>query len=100
MEGLDGRPSAWKDLRYSGTVAAGCIAGVLGVGALAAPLLGWTHWPTSGSRTNADGGALALRAPQVHIVPQQHTSRHQLLTPSGPVALTLPLTGAPAGGVG
>ena len=34
-----------RDLRFAGTVAAGLVAGVLGVGALSAPLLGWTDWP-------------------------------------------------------
>ena len=39
------RPAALRDLRFAGTVAAGLVAGVLGVGALSAPLLGWTEWP-------------------------------------------------------
>src|SRR5918996_5327717 len=39
------RPLALRDLRFAGTVAAGLVAGVLGVGALSAPLLGWTEWP-------------------------------------------------------
>ena len=39
------RPMALRDLRFAGTVAAGLVAGVLGVGALSAPLLGWTEWP-------------------------------------------------------
>src|SRR5690348_16647179 len=95
-EGLDGRPSAVRDLRYAGTVAAGCIAGVLGVGALTAPLLGWTHWPSSGTHRDVDATALALRAPHVRTVPQRDNSRHQFLTPAGPVAATLPLIGAPA----
>src|SRR4051812_6704190 len=34
-----------RDLRFAGTVAAGLVAGVLGVGAVSAPLLGWTDWP-------------------------------------------------------
>src|SRR5688572_20366606 len=36
---------ALRDLRFAGTVAAGLVAGVLGVGALSAPLLGWSGWP-------------------------------------------------------
>src|SRR4051794_21555510 len=36
-----------RDLRFAGTVAAGLVAGVLGVGALTAPLLGWTQWPSA-----------------------------------------------------
>src|ERR687896_1721989 len=38
------RPVA-RDLRFAGTVAAGLVAGVLGVGAISAPLLGWNQWP-------------------------------------------------------
>src|SRR3954471_1834094 len=34
-----------RDLRFAGTVAAGLCAGVLGVGAIAAPLVGWNDWP-------------------------------------------------------
>jgi hypothetical protein len=34
-----------RDLRFAGTVAAGLVAGVLGIGALSAPLLGWSEWP-------------------------------------------------------
>src|SRR5688500_19295664 len=41
------RRLAVRDLRFAGTVAAGLVAGVLGVGALSAPLLGWTNWPDS-----------------------------------------------------
>src|SRR3954467_2747945 len=40
-----GRAGGLRDLRFAGTVAAGLVAGVLGVGALSAPLLGWTDWP-------------------------------------------------------
>src|SRR3954467_9895222 len=36
------RHGGLRDLRFAGTVAAGLVAGVLGVGALSAPLLGWT----------------------------------------------------------
>src|ERR1700742_2308418 len=39
------RTGGLRDLRFAGTVAAGLVAGVLGVGALSAPLLGWTDWP-------------------------------------------------------
>src|SRR3954462_728796 len=40
------RPSALGDLRFAGTVAAGLVAGTLGLGALAAPLVGWRDWPS------------------------------------------------------
>src|SRR4051794_21828771 len=39
------RHGGLRDLRFAGTVAAGLVAGVLGVGALSAPLLGWNDWP-------------------------------------------------------
>ena len=47
-----GRPSAFGDLRFAGTVATGLVAGTLGLGALAAPLVGWRDWP-SGLQTSA-----------------------------------------------
>src|SRR5919107_2566511 len=50
-----------RDLRFAGTVAAGLCAGVLGVGAIAVPLVGWHNWPTA---LKADGGhSLAVEAP-------------------------------------
>src|SRR4051812_45809624 len=41
------RPTALGDLRFAGTVATGLIAGTLGLGALAAPLVGWEDWPSA-----------------------------------------------------
>src|SRR4051812_18725601 len=41
------RPSTLGDLRFAGTVAAGLVAGTLGLGALAAPLVGWKDWPSA-----------------------------------------------------
>src|SRR5215217_4424973 len=41
------RPTALGDLRFAGTVAAGLVAGTLGLGALAAPLVGWKDWPSA-----------------------------------------------------
>src|SRR5215217_1420781 len=61
--GLSGRHFAMRDVRFAGTVAAGLIAGVLGVGALTAPLLGWTEWPSSPAG-NADS-VTTLREPVV-----------------------------------
>src|SRR3954454_14845339 len=40
------RPSALGDLRFAGTVATGLVAGTLGLGALAAPLVGWRDLPS------------------------------------------------------
>src|SRR3954467_15179464 len=55
-----GRAGGLRDLRFAGTVAAGLVAGVLGVGALTAPLLGWTEWPSSPA-TSDHGGTVTLR---------------------------------------
>src|SRR6185437_10343952 len=41
------RPSALGDLRFAGTIATGLVAGTLGLGALAAPLVGWRDWPSA-----------------------------------------------------
>src|SRR3954465_9210095 len=46
-DGAAGRAFAMRDARFAGPVAAGRVAGVLGVGAPPAPLLGWTGWPSS-----------------------------------------------------
>ena len=43
-----------RDLRFAGTVAAGLCAGVLGVGAIAVPLVGWNDWPQALSTSSGD----------------------------------------------
>src|SRR5829696_7446186 len=45
-----------RDLRFAGTIAAGLCAGVLGVGAIAVPLVGWNDWPQA--LTAADDGSI------------------------------------------
>src|SRR3954452_22795874 len=57
--------SGLRDLRFAGTVAAGLVAGVLGVGALSAPLLGWTDWPEKLKAGRGDDVAMKAPAPQV-----------------------------------
>src|SRR4051812_38859353 len=47
MNSRAARPTALGDLRFAGTVATGLIAGTLGLGALAAPLVGWKDWPSA-----------------------------------------------------
>jgi hypothetical protein len=93
-------PSAARDLRFAGTIAAGCIAGVLGVGALTAPLLGWTEWPSSQDR-GADTAALSLRPPAVRLAPERTrpATRHGVSTPLPGTAVSAPLTGGPTGRV-
>src|SRR4051794_5499665 len=47
-----------RDLKFAGTIAAGLCAGVLGVGAIAVPLMGWNDWPEAQSA--AAGGPITL----------------------------------------
>ena len=58
------RPSTLGDLRLAGTVATGLVAGTLGLGALAAPLVGWKDWP-SGLQTSEQTGVARLSKPAV-----------------------------------
>ena len=51
------RPSALGDLRFAGTVATGLVAGTLGLGALAAPLVGWRDWPSGLQASDGTGNA-------------------------------------------
>src|ERR687895_2920443 len=64
------RPVA-RDLRFAGTVAAGLVAGVLGVGAISAPLLGWNDWPER-LRAGQDD-TVVMRAPIERSAPAQRT---------------------------
>src|SRR3954469_18708424 len=62
------RPSAIGDLRFAGTIATGLVAGTLGLGALAAPLVGWKDWP-AGLQKDAATQTVRLgrpRDPQTH----------------------------------
>src|SRR5918999_408646 len=60
------RPVA-RDLRFAGTVAAGLVAGVLGVGAISAPLLGWNDWPER-LRAGQDG-PVEMQSPTERTAP-------------------------------
>ena len=57
------RSGGVRDLRFAGTVAAGLVAGVLGVGALSAPLLGWSEWPDALQFRGGDDGPVRMAAP-------------------------------------
>src|SRR5215217_671423 len=58
------RRVALRDLRFAGSIAAGLVAAILIAGALAAPMVGWSDWPTArDGETSAGGGALTLTAP-------------------------------------
>src|SRR5690242_14456434 len=43
-----------RDLRFAGTIAAGLVAGILGVGAIAVPLVGWNDWPQALTSSSGD----------------------------------------------
>ena len=63
------RPSALGDLRFAGTIATGLVAGTLGLGALAAPLVGWKDWPSGpregrGHDARPPGDAQGAAAPR------------------------------------
>ena len=88
------RAGGLRDLRFAGTVAAGLVAGVLGVGALSAPLLGWTDWPDK-LQPGADNSPVTMSSPeqrQAVAQPPRSGSR----TPAGPSAGTTLGSGARA----
>jgi len=76
------RPSAIGDLRFAGTVAAGLVAGTLGLGALAAPLVGWKDWP-SGLEKDASGQTLRLASPASTQPPRDGQSKSSQRGPEG-----------------
>src|SRR5687767_5028833 len=43
-----------RDLRFAGAIASGLVAGVLGVGAIAVPLVGWNDWPKALSTSSGE----------------------------------------------
>ena len=96
------RPSALGDLRLAGTIATGLVAGTLGLGALAAPLVGWKDW-TSGLERNVSAPALAMAEPASEK--PQHAQRQdghgESARATGTDSAT-PLTavGLPGGGAG
>ncbi len=70
------RPTALGDLRFAGTIAAGFVAGTLGLGALAAPLVGWKDWP-SGLTQQASSSPLKLAKPYIPQDRQRADSAHR-----------------------
>src|SRR3954449_447246 len=73
------RPSAIGDLRFAGTIATGLVAGTLGLGALAAPLVGWRDWPSGLSADQPTTVQLAKPAAQR----QANTARGRGQVPGG-----------------
>src|SRR5690349_17542960 len=82
------RSGGLRDLRFAGTVAAGLVAGVLGVGALSAPLLGWTDWPDQLQPGGTDS-PVTMRSPLQRQPIAKPPSSGTHTTPSGPSAVPL-----------
>src|SRR4051794_19008148 len=90
-----------RDLRFAGAVAAGLCAGVLGVGAIAAPLVGWNDWPDSLGSAK-EGQALTVNRPAQTTASRQARSRTGAKAPVGvvgPVAAPGSVLITTAGGV-
>src|SRR4051812_39049753 len=74
-----------RDLRFAGTVAAGLVAGVLGVGALSAPLLGWNDWPDQ-LKPGSNDNTVQMAAPELRqTVTQERPGKSR--EPSGAGAI-------------
>ena len=73
-----------RDLRFAGAVAAGLIAGVLGVGALSAPLLGWSDWP-DGLKLGSGHAVTTMKAPAQQVAAVDNNRPTQ--TTIGPAAV-------------
>src|SRR5215208_4725900 len=74
-----------RDLRFAGTVAAGLVAGVLGVGALSAPLLGWTDWPDKLQPGGNDSTVQMVAPTPRHTIAQDRPGNGN--TSTGPAAV-------------
>jgi hypothetical protein len=97
--GLSSRNFAMRDVRFAGTVAAGLVAGVLGVGALTAPLLGWTEWPSSpGSSDTA--GTVTLREHASATTIDRASKPSIGRGSSGVAPVVVPAAGVPGLGIG
>ena len=89
------RPVA-RDLRFAGTVAAGLVAGVLGVGAISAPLLGWDDWPARLQAGKDD--TVQMQAPIDRAAPARRAPGNGGGSASAPALVAVP--GAAVGGGG
>ncbi len=99
MTARTARPSALGDLRFAGTIAAGLVAGTLGLGAVAAPLVGWKDWPSGLER---DAATTTVRLAEARTNPPrtpQPTRDRDGQQPGGAsVQTNLPLPGGTAAG--
>ena len=92
------RPTALGDLRFAGTIAAGLVAGTLGLGALATPLVGWKDWPSALTTQAASQPVVLAKAAQPKAR-NEHQPRKGRPAPGGASVLDnlgLPGTGGAA----
>jgi len=94
------RPTTLGDLRFAGTVAAGLVAGTLGLGALAAPLVGWKDWPSALTQQATSQPVVLAKAAEAKARNEQPPRKNRP-APGGATVLDnigLPGAGAGAGG--
>ena len=103
LNGPAPRPSALGDLRFAGTIATGLVAGTLGLGALAAPLVGWKDWP-SGLEKDAASMPVRLATPKAQQPPAGSRENGpgngggEQSGPNGAAPISVSIPGAGAGG--
>src|SRR5690349_8437097 len=97
--GMTPRPSAIGDLRFAGTIAAGLVAGTLGLGALAAPLVGWKDWP-SALQGNTSAQTVKLATPRTPAQREVARDGRENRTPAPRGETPLTLIGLPGGSAG
>jgi hypothetical protein len=105
MTARDARPTALGDLRFAGTIATGLVAGTLGLGAIALPLVGWKDWQQGLTQEASSAPVqLAKLEPRAN---NELPSRTRAGDPSrgvgagggaAPIAIGLPTGGAVVGG--
>ena len=77
MTPRNARPTALGDLRFAGTIAAGLVAGTLGLGALAAPLVGWKDWPAGADAAGDAAQPVRLAKPLTPQNAQRADAAHR-----------------------
>src|SRR4051794_8387503 len=97
------RPSAMGDLRFAGTIATGLVAGTLGLGALAAPLVGWKDWPSALGKDTSSAQPLKLAPVNVANPPEKSRGSSPKVAdpvPSSATTTPIPLPGGLGAGTG
>src|ERR1700759_1860014 len=92
------RPSPLGDLRLAGTVATGLVAGTLGLGALAAPLVGWKDWPAGLQTSEQPSSVVRLSRPAVAQPPANRSGARTGKAGNG-AALPVPVGATPLAGL-